>query len=103
MIQLLTQISILMAIALGVWVIVLAARTRGQQDTVAVRLRLDRSGLGSHLMWDIANVGTAPISVTKLVIGSRTGPNVVPLAIAHVLEPQEHTLVPTDVDWGLLS
>ena len=44
MVQLLTLISILMAIALGVW---LVARTRGQKDSVAIRLRLDRSGPGS--------------------------------------------------------
>jgi len=100
MVQLLTLISILMAIALGVW---LVARTRGQKDAVAVRLRLDRSGPGSYLMWDIANVGVAPITVTKLVIYSRTGPNIQPLGIAQVLEREEHTLVPTDVDWTLLS
>jgi hypothetical protein len=63
MVQLLTLISILMAIAMGVW---LVARTRGQKDSVAVRLRLDRSGPGSHLVWDIANVGVSPITVTKL-------------------------------------
>ena len=100
MLQLLTLISLLMAISLGVW---LVSRMRHQQDSVAVRLRLDRSGPGSHLMWDISNVGVRPITVTKLVIGSRTGPNVVPLGIAHVLETQDHTLVPTDVDWTLLS
>lgn len=100
MVQLLTLISIIMAISLGVWLI---ARTRGQHDSVAVRLRLDRSGFGSHLVWDIANVGVEPITVTKLVISSKTGPNVVPLGIAHVLERQEHTFVPTDVDWTVLS
>jgi hypothetical protein len=103
MIQLLTLISVLLAIALGVWIVVLAARLRREEDAVAVQLRLDRSGPGSHLMWDIANVGGDPITVTKLVISSRMGPQIVPLAIAHVLETQEHTLVPTDVDWTLLS
>jgi hypothetical protein len=99
MVQLLTLISILAAVGLGVW---LVARRR-LRDSVAVRLRLDRSGPGSHLMWDIANVGDDPITVTKLIIHSRTGPNTVPLGLAQVLQNQEHTLVPTDVDWTLLS
>jgi hypothetical protein len=45
MVQLLILISILEA--LGVW---LLARRGGQQDSVAVRLRLDRSGPGSYLV-----------------------------------------------------
>ena len=98
MVQLLTLISIL-AVGVGAWLFV----GRKQRDAVAVRLRLDRSGPGAHLVWDIANVGPDPITVTKLIIHSRTGPNTVPLGIAHVLENQEHTLVPTDVDWTLLS
>jgi hypothetical protein len=97
MVQLLTLISIPAAIGLGLWLF------RRQRDSVAVRLRLDRSGPGSHLVWDIANVGFDPITVTKLVIHTRTGPNTVPLGLAHVLQNQEHTLVPTDVDWTLLS
>jgi len=74
-----------------------------KQDSVAIRLRLDRSGPGSHLVWDIANVGSDPITVTRLVVHSRTGPNTVPLGMAQVLNAQEHTLLPTDVDWTLLS
>jgi hypothetical protein len=74
-----------------------------KQDSVATRLRLDRSGPGSHLVWDIANVGTDPITVTSLVVHSRTGPNTVRLGMAQVLNSQEHTLLPTDVDWTLLS
>lgn len=74
-----------------------------KQDQVAIRLRLDRSGPGSHLVWDIANVGTDPITVTRLVVHSRTGPNTMPLGMAQVLNSQEHTLLPTDVDWTLLS
>lgn len=74
-----------------------------KQDSVAVRLRLDRSGPGSHLVWDIANIGADPITVKSLVIRSRGGPSTVPLGMAQVLESQEHTLLPTDVDWTLLS
>jgi hypothetical protein len=105
MVQLLTLISVLAAIGIAVWFL---RRVVWPRDSVAVRLRLDRSGPGSHLMWDIANVGADPIAVTKLVIhtnSSRTGEstNTVPLDIPHVLEMNEHALLPTDVDWTLLS
>lgn len=81
-----------------------AMRSRLQkQDSVAIHLRLDRSGPGSHLVWDIANVGTDPITLTQLVVHSRSGPTTVPLGMAQVLNSQEHTRLPTDVDWTLLS
>ena len=97
----LTLISILAAVGVGAWLI--ARRTAQQADAVAVRLRLDRSGPGPHLVWDIANTGPEPITVTRLVIRTRTGGSTVPLGLAQVLNTQEHTRVPTDVDWTLLS
>jgi hypothetical protein len=100
MAQLLTLVSVLAAIGVGVWFFL---RMRRPQDSVDVRLRLDRSGPGSHLVWDIANLGVEPITVTKLLIHSRTGTNTVPLGLAHVLQAQEHTRVPTDTDWTLLA
>jgi hypothetical protein len=54
-------------------------------------------------MWDIANVGPGPITVAKLVIQGRTASTTIPLGIPQVLQTQEHTLVPTDVDWTLLA
>lgn len=100
MAQLLTLVSVLAAVGVGVW---LFRRARRPKDTVEVRLRLDHSGPGSHLVWNIANVGVEPITVTTLVVHSRTGTTTVPLGIAHVLQSQEHTRVPTDVDWALLA
>jgi hypothetical protein len=107
MVQPLTFFSILAALGIAAW-LVRAAYFR--PDTVAVRLRLDRSGPGSHLMWDIANLGPKPITVTKLVIhtgrasGSHpSGADTVPLGLPQVLQSQEHVLLPTDVDWTLLS
>lgn len=78
------------------------------RDTVAVRLRLDRSAPGAHLMWDIANVGTTPITVTKLVIRTGRGADraqgeTASLGVSQRLESREHVLIPTDVDWTLLS
>jgi hypothetical protein len=101
MVLLLTLISILAAVGVTAWRTV---RARSHQaDAVAVRLRLDRSGPGSHLVWDIANTGPEPITVTRLIIRSRTGGSTVPLGLAQILNTQEHTRLPTDVDWTLLS
>jgi hypothetical protein len=86
--------------------LLLAARRAFRRETVAVRLRLDRSAPGAHLMWDIANVGRAPITVNKLVLhlgrGARNAETVA-LGMPQVLQPREHALIPTDVDWTLLS
>jgi hypothetical protein len=86
--------------------VLLLARRALTRETVAVRLRLDRSAPGAHLMWDIANVGRAPITVKKLVLhlgrGARNA-ETVSLGMPQVIEPREHALIPTDVDWSLLS
>lgn len=105
MVQPLTLFSILAATGIAAW---LVRQTYFRPDTVAVRLRLDRSGPGSHLMWDIANRGPKPITVTKLVIHTRAGrdaasADTVPLGLPQILNTEEHVLLPTDVDWTLLS
>jgi hypothetical protein len=100
--QTLTIISALAGVGIAVW---LVRQTVFRRDTVNVRLRLDRSAPGAHLMWDIANVGSEPLTVTKLVIhtGSARNDDTVPLGLPHVLGSQDHVLLPTDVDWTLLS
>jgi len=45
------------AVGLVLWV----ARRAIRRESVAVRLRLDRSAPGAHLMWDIANVGRGAV------------------------------------------
>ena len=102
MVLLLTLISILAAVGIGAWLLA-RKRSKRKHDTIAVRLRLDRSGLGSHLVWDIANTGPEPITVTRLLIRTPTGGSMVGLGIAQVLNTHEHTRVPTDVDWTLLA
>jgi hypothetical protein len=93
-------------IALGL-VIGLAAlwlrRWLESRDTVAVSIRLDRSAPGAHLMWDIANAGETPITVSKLVVHTRERGETVPLGLPQLLRPKEGVLLPTDVDWALLS
>ena len=92
-----TVVAVLAALAMWTYF------RRRRRDAVLVRLRLDRSAPGAHLMWDIGNVGEAPITVTKLVI--HTGPRrqqrteTVSLRLPQVLEPGDHVLLPTDVDW----
>jgi hypothetical protein len=104
MTQTLTFASVLIGAAAGLW---LLRRTFLKPDSIAVRLRLDRSTPGAHLMWDIANLGSEPITVTKLVIhtGSRRDQRTETVALRspQVLTPHDHVLLPTDVDWTLLS
>ena len=103
MAQTITAVTVLVLIAL---VIVFRKRIF-PPDTVVVRLRLDRSTPGAHLMWHIGNQGSAPITVTKLVIhtGARLHHRTesIDLRTPHVLGPGEHILLPTDVDWSLLA
>jgi len=97
--------TIVFLLAAAVLAVMLGRRVLAR-ETVAVRLRLDRSTPGAHLMWDIANVGRAPITVNKLVLHLGRGAHnaeTVPLGMPQVLEPREHALIPTDVDWSLLS
>ena len=98
----LTLIAILAVVGAVTWYLI-RTRLDREQDALAVRLRLDRAGPGAHLVWDIANTGPEPITVTRLLIRTRTGGSTVPLGLAHVLNTQEHARVPTDVDWTLLS
>jgi len=105
MAQALTLIFILAVVGIGAW---FARNTWWRPETVAVKLRLDHTGPGAHLMWDICNLGQAPIAITKLIIRTRrkgTNPaaHTVDMHTPQVLQRQEHALLPTDVDWTLLS
>jgi len=98
--------TIAFSTAAGAPAVLLLMRHAFSKDTVRVRLRLDRSAPGAHLMWDIANVGRAPITVNKLIIRAGRGAQnaqMVALGMPQVLQAREHALIPTDVDWTLLS
>jgi hypothetical protein len=74
------------------------------QPGITVTLRLDRSGPGAHLIWDIVNTSDAPVTLTKLIVHGRNGAgDTVPLGLPKVLGPQDRILLPTDVDWTLLA
>lgn len=71
---------------------------------VRVSIHIDHGVPGSHLIWDIENTGDAPVTLTKLIVhGKRGAADTVPLGLPHVLRPNDRLVLPTDVDWSLLS
>jgi hypothetical protein len=71
---------------------------------VRVSIQIDHGAPGSHLLWDIENTGPEPVTLTRLIVhGKRGAADTVPLGLPHVLEPADHLVLPTDVDWSLLS
>lgn len=100
MAHILTLASIAAAlVAFIVWMIRIE-----QRDDVLVTVRLDRSTPGAHLIWDIQNVGNGPITLTKLIIHSKSGGvDTWELQLPHILAAADELLLPTDVDWSLLG
>jgi hypothetical protein len=77
---------------------------RARRQPVLVSIRLDHATPGAHLIWEILNQGRAPVTLTKLIIHSKTGAvDSWPLTIPKLLAPADRLLVPTDVDWSLLG
>lgn len=74
-----------------------------RRASVRVSIRLDRTAPGAHLIWDIQNVGTDPITLTELVVRGRRATNRRPFARAPLLAPGDEIRLPTDVDWTLLG
>jgi hypothetical protein len=71
---------------------------------VRVSLEIDHDVPGSHLIWDIANTGDRPVTLTKLLVDVRNGvSHTMPLGLPHVLAPQDHLILPTDIDWTILN
>jgi hypothetical protein len=67
-------------------------------------IRIDKSTPGAHLIWDILNTGTEPVTVTKLIVHGRNGAgDTVPLGLPRVLASDERLVLPTDVDWNVLA
>jgi hypothetical protein len=73
-------------------------------QSVRVGVHVDHGVPGSHLIWEVENTGTEPVTLTKLVVhGGRGKQTTMALEIPHVLQPHEEFVLPTDVDWGLLA
>ena len=74
------------------------------RESLSVTVHLDRTAPGAHLIWEIANTGTDPLSLSKLVVHARHRVDVVvPLDLPHILASSDRLTLPTDVDWTLLS
>jgi hypothetical protein len=101
MAQIFTIITILaVAVGYGLWRYRRAALER---KTIRVTIRLDREAPGAHLIWDITNASNAPVTVTRLIVHGRSGTNSLTLELPRPLNPQESVVLPTDVDWSLLT
>jgi len=101
MAQILTIVTLLSLAAYAIW------RYRSALfpgDAVRVAIHLDREAPGAHLIWDITNVSTSPVTITKLIVhGGKGKNNTVPLGLPRLLQPQDSAVLPTDVDWSLLA
>jgi hypothetical protein len=74
------------------------------RSPLQVSIAIDHGVPGSHLIWNIENTGDRPITLTRLVVHGRHGSSeTVALGLSHVLAPQDHLVLPTDVDWSLLQ
>ncbi len=72
--------------------------------SIRVGLRVDHAVPGSHLIWNIENTGSEPVTLTKVVVrGARGRETTTVLQMPHVLAPHDQFVWPTDVDWGLLA
>src|SRR5262245_35372802 len=104
MVQFLTIASILGAVGFATWwyrdLLIHVLFHRG---TIKVTIKLDREAPGAHIIWNVTNVGADPITITKLIIHGAKGVRDLPLTTPKVLGPSEGLLLPTDVDWSVLS
>jgi hypothetical protein len=79
-------------------------RSHFESGTVRVSVRLDRLAPGAHLIWDVVNSGTTPITLTKLVIHRRhQKPEAVPFTPEKRLAPLDEMVLATDVEWNMLT
>jgi hypothetical protein len=107
MAQTVTLISLLAAAVALIWSV---RRRLPASDSLLISIRLDRSAPGAHLIWDITNIGPAPVTLTHFMIYARRhgrgrgeSDAKVPLPLPETLERGDHALVPIDVDWRLLA
>jgi hypothetical protein len=107
MAQTLTFVSILAALAGAIWWI---RRRRLPLDSVLTSVRLDHGSPGAHLICELVNSGSAPVTFSAFVIhprrlGAGRGESVatVPLPSLKTLDPGDHAALTMDVDWRLLD
>ena len=73
-------------------------------NAVHVDIRLDRSGIGSHLIWTINNGESKAVTIDRLLFrGAHGSSATVMLDPPRTVAPQGERMVPIDVDWNLLG
>jgi hypothetical protein len=100
MAETLTIVAVLAVAAYLIW------RRREQlfdNRSIHVGIRLDREAPGAHLIWAVTNVGRRPVTITTLIIHGPQGTNSVALSSPKLLNAGDMVLLPTDVDWTVLS
>ena len=97
-------LTVIALFALGGYLLWRYADQIFEPEGVKVTIRLDRPEPGAHLIWDILNTGSEPVTLTKLIVHGRgRAADTVPLGLPWVLAPQDRITLPTDVDWNLLA
>jgi hypothetical protein len=107
MAQTLTLVSTLVLAAIVLWT--MRARRR-RHDEIRIALRLDSAMPGAHLLWEIVNTSTTPITLSAFVIrphrlGAGRGESIatIPFAAAITVPPGARAHASMDVDWRLVT
>ena len=71
---------------------------------VRLSIRLDRTGVGAHLLWSITNTDAEPVTIVQLLFRDARG-NVITVVLkpARTVAPGDTVLLGTDVDWNVLG
>ena len=78
--------------------------TRFGADPLRIAIGLDRWTSGAHLIWDIVNTASTPMTLTRIVVHGRRGAaDGVPLGLPTVLQPSDRIRLAIDVDWTVIS
>lgn len=105
MAQTVTLVSL--AVLTSAFVLFRTRKSRLPRRSLAVSIRLDRNAPGAHLIWDVVNAGPTPITLTKLIVHPKLGrgssADTIFFSAPKRLEPQDETIIPTDVEWNMLA
>lgn len=73
-------------------------------NAVHVDIRLDRSGIGAHLIWIISNGESNAVTIDRLVFrGAHESAAIIMIDPPRTVAPQGQRLFPIDADWNVLG
>jgi len=82
-------------------------RSHFEPQSLKVSIRLDRTAPGAHVIWDVVNTSTTPITLIKLVVHPPHGRNrqteAVPFGSPMRIAPLDEMVIATDVEWNVLT